>query len=56
MSEVVSIRLELEWRLNRRVLRLPLRTRFTPPEPIDAFHPPDEEPAALPMPATPPGK
>ena len=43
-QEVVSNRLEVEWPLDRKVTRLPPRTRFTPPEPVDTFHPADELP------------
>lgn len=49
-QEVVSNRLEVDWPLDRKVVRLPPRTRFTPPEPIDAFHPEGEESPSAPAP------
>ncbi len=47
-QEIVSNGLEVAWPFDRDVVRLPPRTRFTPPEPIDTFHPPGEEPVAPP--------
>ena len=46
--EVVSNRLEVAWPFDRDVVRLPPKTRFSEPEPIDAFHPPGEEPVPAP--------
>jgi hypothetical protein len=51
--EVVSNGLEVAWPFDRDIVRRPPRTRFTPPEPIDAFHPPGDEPAP-PKPSPPP--
>lgn len=55
-QEVVSNRLEVEWPFDRKVVRLPPRTRFTPREPIDAFHPEGDESVAPPKPPPPPDK
>ena len=55
-QQVVSSRLEVEWPLDRKVVRLPPRTRFTLREPIDVFHPEGEESVAPPKPAPAPDK
>ena len=52
-QEVISNRLEVAWPFDRKVVRLAPRTRFTPPEPIDTFHPAGEEPLAPPKPISP---
>ena len=52
-QEIVSNRLDVAWPFDRDVVRLPPKTRFTPPEPIDTFHPPGEEPAPPPKPGPP---
>ncbi len=52
--EVVSNRLEVAWPFDRDVVRLPPKTRFSEPEPIDAFHQAGDEPVPPPKPNLPP--
>lgn len=52
-QEVISNRLEVAWPFDRKVVRRPPKTRFTEPEPIDAFHPEGEEPVKRPNPLPP---
>jgi hypothetical protein len=49
-QEIVSNGLEVPWPLDRDIVRHAPKTRFSEPEPIDAFHPGAEEP--LPPPKT----
>jgi hypothetical protein len=49
-QEVISNRLEVAWPFDRDVVRKPPKTRFSEPDPIDAFHPSGEEPAPPPKP------
>ena len=53
-QEVISNGLEVAWPFDRDVVRRPPKTRFSEPEPIDAFHPPGEEPIPQPKPNPPP--
>ncbi|HVS40023.1 MAG TPA: hypothetical protein VMS17_30975 [Gemmataceae bacterium] len=50
-QEVVSNGLEVPWPLDRDVVRHRPYTRFSEPEPIDAFHVPGEESAKTPAPS-----
>jgi hypothetical protein len=40
--DVISDRLEVQWPLDRPLVRRPPKTRFTPPDPIDALPPLDK--------------
>jgi hypothetical protein len=42
--EVISAPLEVEWPLDRKQVSRPVKTRFSDPEPVDAFPPPDQPP------------
>ena len=48
-DEVVSVPYDVRWPMKRPILRWPPRTHVTPPDPIDAFPPPNE---GLPTPKT----
>ncbi len=52
-QKIVSNRLVVAWPFDRPIARLAPRTRFSEPEPIDAFHP-EAAPALRPKPAAPP--
>jgi hypothetical protein len=53
-QEVISNRLDVAWPFDREVARQPPKSRFSEPEPIDAFHPAGAEPIPQLKPTTPP--
>ena len=53
-QQVISNRLVVAWPFDRQVVRLAPRTRFTAPEPVDAFHPQAAERVTPPRPGAAP--
>ena len=49
--ETISNPLEVAWPFDRDVVRLPPKTRFSEPTPIDTYFPPGQEPAPPPKPS-----